>query len=147
MGNVSSLRMDYELLVKVANANPDKLILVVGPYRKNEYDQYQLYNFRDIRFIGPRTLEQLPIYLRYTDCAIIPYVKNTLTRSIYPLKINEYLGEGKPVVSTDFSEDIKSFQGIAHIASSHEEFSNMVGQALQQTGKDAIDKRLEVALS
>lgn len=145
MGNVSSLRMDYELLVKVANANPDKLVLVVGPYRKNEYDQFQLYNFRNIRFIGPRTLEQLPVYLRYTDCAIIPYIKNTLTRSIYPLKINEYLGAGKPVVSTDFSEDIKTFQGIAHIASSHDEFLKMVQQALNQTEQDAIDKRLEVA--
>ena len=32
-----------------------------------------------------------------------PFVKNDFTRGVYPLKINEYLAVGLPVVSTRFS--------------------------------------------
>ena len=38
--------------------------------------------------------------LRGADAAIIPYAVNELTRSVFPMKVYEYLAAGLPVVST-----------------------------------------------
>ena len=74
------------------------------------------------------------------DLVIIPYKRNTLTKSIYPLKINEYLGAGKPVVSTHFSEDIFSFNDVAYIAEDHDQFISLIDKAIEE---DTESKKLE----
>ena len=38
--------------------------------------------------------------LRGADAALIPYAINDLTRSVFPMKVYEYLSAGLPVVAT-----------------------------------------------
>jgi hypothetical protein len=66
------------------------------------------------------------------DCALIPFLCNTLTYSIYPLKINEYLAAGKAVVSTAFSEDIRTFAHCIYLAENHEQFLENIAKALNE---------------
>jgi hypothetical protein len=42
------------------------------------------------------------------------------------LKINEYLAAGRPVVATDFSEDIQEFDDVIYIGHDHEEFVRLI---------------------
>src|SRR5690606_26971458 len=92
-------------------------------------------------FAGSRKPEELPAYLRQFDCCIIPYLKNTLTRSIYPLKINEYLAAGRPVVATRFSEDIYAFRPVAEIADSHDAFLDAIDTAIADNSTERQKER------
>ncbi len=38
--------------------------------------------------------------LRGADAGLIPYARNALTESIFPMKVYEYLAAGLPVVAT-----------------------------------------------
>lgn len=131
-------RIDYELLVKILEENKDKTVVMVGPRKDKEFTKINLDQYPNIRFTGPKRIEELPSYLKYFDCAIIPFRKNNLTGGIYPLKINEYLAAGRSVVSTDFSEDINQFGKHIKLAATHEDFLKAIPEAIS-----AKDEKLE----
>lgn len=125
-------RTNFALLYDTAVYHHNKIFFFIGPVYGNEHITSGLFHLPNVVFAGPKPLDALPAYLQYFDCCIIPYKINTLTASIYPLKINEYLAAGKPVVSTSFSEDIHSFQSCAYITSSNEEFIQCIDTAIEE---------------
>ncbi len=140
-------RSDFELLKKIAEKHTDKILFFVGPVNTDEHRTTGLDQLPNVFFAGPRKIEELPAYLRYFDVAIIPYRKTVLTKSIYPLKINEYLAAGKPVVSTHFSEDIYSFRDVAYVTGSHEEFLAAIDTAINSDDASGRSARMKVAAS
>lgn len=138
-------RIDYELVVKIAEANPDKTIVFVGPRKDKQYTQIDLDIVPNILFTGPKKLDELPAYLQHFDCAIIPFRYNNLTAGIYPLKINEYLAAGKAVVTTDFSEDIAAFRKQVRLAFSHDDFLRAINSAIADNSKAKQKERLAAA--
>ncbi len=144
IGNIEQ-RMDYDLVKKIAHLHPDKLLYLIGPTSSNEYKKEGLDKIENIVFTGGKNIEQLPAYLQNIDCAIIPFRCNKLTRSIYPLKLNEYLAGGKPVVTTNFSEDIRSFREVVYIAHDHNEFITLIDRALKENNDALAQKRVEYA--
>jgi glycosyltransferase involved in cell wall biosynthesis len=145
VGNLDDLRIDYPLLKKIALAYPDKTLLLVGPLNSREPADIGLDKLPNVVFAGSRALQDLPPLLQYMDCVLIPFLCNTLTESIYPLKINEYLAAGKAVVSTGFSADIRSFAALIHLASEHEEFVAKIALALAENDPDLVQKRIALA--
>lgn len=137
-------RIDYDLLKQIATAHSDKILLLVGPIA-NKIIEKDLRNFENIILSGKKSIEVLPQYLQHFDCAIIPFKKNTLTSGIYPLKINEYLAAGKPVIATDFSEDIMGFSEVAYIARNNEKFVKYIQQSLEENHEKMIQKRIMIA--
>jgi teichuronic acid biosynthesis glycosyltransferase TuaH len=71
--------------------------------------------------------------------------QNTLTRSIYPLKINEYLAAGKPIIATHFSEDIYTFRDVAYVVDTHEEFIAAIDKAIAENSEARKQGRMKVA--
>jgi glycosyltransferase involved in cell wall biosynthesis len=140
-------RTDFELLKKIAVHHHNKILFLVGPVQGDEHKQWGLHELPNVVFAGPRKLSALPAYMKYFDCAIIPYKRNTLTKSIYPLKINEYLAAGKPVIATNFSEDIYSFRDDVYIANNHEEFIHAIDQAIIEDNDQKKQQRVNIAAS
>jgi glycosyltransferase involved in cell wall biosynthesis len=138
-GNICQ-RLDYELLKKVALFHGDKILLMVGPMARKDYETSGLSKLPNVVFTGPKKIHELPAYLQHSHCCIIPFLCNQLTKSIYPLKINEYLSAGKPVVTTNFSEDILSFQDVADVSKNHTEFVNLIEKAI---GEDSDSAKIE----
>jgi teichuronic acid biosynthesis glycosyltransferase TuaH len=143
-GNIES-RIDYQLLKAVIEYHPDKFIVMVGPVNTPEHKTIRLTDYPNVIMTGPKKIDQLPVYLQYFDCALIPFKKNTLTRSIYPLKINEYLAAGRPVVATDFSEDIQGFRDVIYIGRDAGEFVQLIDQAIQENNEERVAARTAVA--
>jgi len=145
IGNIC-LRIDYILLKKLAESFDDCTILMVGPRNDENHHNFDFSKYTNMVFVGSKRLNQLPEYLSIMNCTILPFKKNALTRSIYPLKINEYLAAGKPVVSTSFSPDIEGFRDNIYIASSTEEFIANVRHVLTLNEPDSlIQSRMNVA--
>lgn len=141
MGNICH-RLDYDLLVKVATAHPDKILLMVGPIANEQFKTSGLSQLPNVHFTGRKMIDELPPYLKYSHCCIIPFLCNELTKSIYPLKINEYLAAGKPVVSTHFSADIASFREVACISEDHQAFVRNIDRAIADDNEEKVKQRV-----
>ena len=140
-------RSDFNLLKKIAAFHHDKILYFVGPVQGTEHIEKGLTEMPNVVFAGSRHISQLPAYLQYFDCCIIPYKKNVLTASIYPLKVNEYLAAGKPVVTTTFSDDIRSFGDVLYLAESHEEFCLLINKAIAENDEHKKTARYKTAAS
>lgn len=137
------LRMDFDLFTKAVKAHPDKLFLLVGPGEYQSFTDEDYHSYPNVVFAGPKPLEELPRYLHFMDATIIPFLKNDLTRSIYPLKMNEYLAAGKAIVTTDFSIDVKSFDKIAIVSSDHDSFITGISEAVESNSPENVRGRVQ----
>ena len=147
MGNMNEYRVDYALLRKIALVHTDKTLLLVGPLNSNDYKEHGLDQLSNVVFTGGKDINELPQYLKFMDCALIPFRVNKQTKSVYPLKINEYLAAGKSVISSSFSDDIRSFGDSILLAKDHDEFIQLIDQAIASNSKAAITKRMAAAES
>ncbi|MGB1241768.1 MAG: glycosyltransferase [Chitinophagales bacterium] len=146
-GNINEVRIHYDLLRKVALAHKDKVLLMVGPLNSSDYKDFGLDKIPNIVFTGGKNITELPHYLQHIDCALIPFLRNKLTKSIYPLKINEYLAAGRAVVATNFSEDIRSFSDVIEVADSDEAFIQLIDKAIDEDSPEKIAERVKIAES
>jgi len=145
VGNLDGVRVDYPLLKFIATSYPDKQLIMVGPINNDIYKTIGLDQLPNVHFLGGKPITELPAYLKHFSVCIIPFLKNTLTKSIYPLKINEYLAAGKSVVSTDFSPDIASFKDFIYLADTHTDFIDAIDQAIGDNAPEKVQARLAKA--
>ncbi|WKN42331.1 glycosyltransferase [Tunicatimonas pelagia] len=131
IGNLDG-RVNYQLLKDIALHHQQKLILLIGPLNSNEFNKYQLDQISNIKFIGAKNISLLPSYLQKVHCTIIPFKLTTLTKSIYPLKLNEYLAAGKPVITTNFSEEVEKFEPVVYVAQNNREFTSLINRAIAE---------------
>ena len=101
-GAVVATKLDLALLETVARARPAWTFALVGPVGPGDpsTDVSALQALPNVHLLGPRPYEELPAVLRAADAGLVPYAINPLTRSIFPMKVYEYLAAGLPVVST-----------------------------------------------
>lgn len=139
------LRVDMDLLTTLADANPAWNIVLIGPTEVVSDIEALKKSHPNLKFLGHKKFDEAVHYIQKADCTIIPFLKNELTASIYPLKINEYLSVGKPVVTTYFSEDLDDFKDVVYLSKSPAEFLENVQTALKEDNADLILKRKEYA--
>ena len=101
-GAVVGTKLDLDLLAAVARRRPDWAFALVGPVGAGDpgTDVSALHGLPNVHLLGPRPYAGLPAVLRAADAALIPYAVNDLTRSVFPMKVYEYLAAGLPVVAT-----------------------------------------------
>jgi glycosyltransferase involved in cell wall biosynthesis len=101
-GAVVATKLDVPLLVELAALRPDWSFALVGPVGVGDprTDVSALDAVANVHLLGPRAYEALPAVLRGADAALIPYARNQLTASIFPMKVYEYLAAGLGVVAT-----------------------------------------------
>ncbi len=143
-GNICH-RLDYELIQAICKAHPEKNIVMVGPRNHWDSTTINLDEIDNLHFVGPKSIEQLPYYLAHFEVLILPFLCNEVTKSIYPLKINEYLASGKPVVATPFSEDIKGFKEVILLASTKKEFIKAIEESISQDSPEKKEERYMTA--
>lgn len=137
-GNIER-RIDYKLLIEVAKKNQDKSFVFAGPIEKHLVPKY-FFNEPNIYFTGRIPYQQMPNMLKGFDVAIIPFAKNNDSGTVFPLKLFEYLGAGKPVIATDFNMDLKHFTNdLVTYCGNAEEFSSAINNALK-TNTEALQK-------
>jgi glycosyltransferase involved in cell wall biosynthesis len=106
-------RTDVDLLLTLLAKWPEARLLMVGRITDAEVGE-RLAAHERVELAGAQSPQALPQWVERMDVGLIPFVKNEFTRYIYPLKINEYLAAGLPVVSTHFG-DLGDFHEVARI--------------------------------
>jgi glycosyltransferase involved in cell wall biosynthesis len=143
-GNICH-RIDYEIIKEICEKNPEKTLVMVGPRNHWGHTDIDLDALPNLHFTGPKKIEQLPAYLAHFDLLVLPFLCNKVTKSIYPLKINEYLASGKPVVATPFSEDIRSFHPHIRLEADKQSFVRAIDEELAQDLPEKAAKRYQEA--
>lgn len=144
-GYISSIRIDFQLLKAVCENFTQYLVVLIGTYDEADLIKYKLDQIPNLIILGNRRYEAIPAYVKAASVALIPYLSNDLNKGAYPLKLNEYLAMGKPVVATNFSPDILSFKDVLYVANDYEDFLNYIELAILEDSIELQLKRIEVA--
>jgi glycosyltransferase involved in cell wall biosynthesis len=115
-GAIVAIKLDIDLLVELARLRPSWSFALVGPVGPGDprTDVSALAAEPNIHLLGRRTYAQLPAVLRAADVGLIPYARNELTESIFPMKVYEYLAAGLPAISTP----LPALAGVSGVSSS-----------------------------
>lgn len=146
-GNLDNVRLDYRLMRRLAEGHPDKTLLLVGPINSPEVYSEGLDKMPNVILTGAKTIYEVATYLKFMDVVILPSLLNKMARSVYPLKINEYLAAGKSAISTSFSDDIRSFQPHIRIADSHDHFVQLIDEAIVDYPENKVRQRMAIGES
>jgi glycosyltransferase involved in cell wall biosynthesis len=124
-GAIVATKLDVPLLTALAHSRPEWSFALVGPVGPGDprTDVSALRELLNVHLLGPRAYMQLPAVLRAADAGLIPYARNPITESVFPMKVYEYLAAGLPVVATplpalaDVAEvaTAPDAEGIAHL--------------------------------
>jgi glycosyltransferase involved in cell wall biosynthesis len=119
-------RLDVELITAVAKRRPEWDVVFIGPHDATPDPRLALPN---VRRFGAVPYAKLPEALAAFDVALLPYVRNELTRAINPLKLREYLASGRAIVATSLPE-VARYAPEVHIADTPDDFIAAVERAL-----------------
>lgn len=136
-------RMDYELVGKLADADPSWNIVIVGPVCK--VDIKDLPQRPNIHWLGGRDYTQLPSYTKAFDVCLMPFALNEATEYINPTKALEYMATAKPIVSTAVPDVVSNFSSVAQVAKTHDEFIALCRAAATQPNQELISRGLKMA--
>ena len=142
-GYLTALRLDADLLLALARQRPDWSLVLVGP-EDEDFQRSPLHDLPNVFFLGSKRPEQLAPYVQQFDVCINPQLVNELTVGNYPLKIDEYLAMGKPVVATH-TRAMDMFAPYTYLARAPTEWPALLERALAEAGPGPAAERIAFA--
>jgi glycosyltransferase involved in cell wall biosynthesis len=142
-GVLTTIRLDINILVYIAEQKPEWTLLLVGP-EDEDFRKSKLHQFPNVIFTGRKEPRQLPAYIKSFDVAINPQMVNPITDINYPLKIDEYLAMGKPTVATK-TTFMAYFSEYSYLPSSPEEYIIAIEKALSENTPELEKRRKQFA--
>jgi glycosyltransferase involved in cell wall biosynthesis len=136
-------RIDYELLEKLADADRNWSIVMVGPITK--VDPSKLPQRPNIHWLGAQPYGELPALTKGMDVCLMPFALNEATEYINPTKALEYMAAGKIVVATGLDEVKSNFSAAALIADHHDEFIEFCWQSARSPSRTLMKKGIKLA--
>lgn len=115
-GQLAPHKVDLRLVERLATERPDWSFVLIGPEWEGADTREAvepLRRARNVTLLGHVPYGELPAYLHAADALIIPYVRNTATRAVFPLKFFEYLATGKPVVASPLPSLLPYHEAVA----------------------------------
>ncbi|WP_375418925.1 glycosyltransferase [uncultured Hymenobacter sp.] len=127
-GFLTGIRLDIKLLRAIAEQRPQWSLVLVGP-EDFDFQASDLHELPNVHFLGSKAPNQLAAYLQHFDVCMNPQANNEVTAGNYPLKIDEYLAMGKPVVATA-TRTMELFADHVHLADGPEQWLQAIEAAL-----------------
>jgi glycosyltransferase involved in cell wall biosynthesis len=133
-------RIDYPLLLKLADADPNWNVVIIGPTAK--VDPKQFPTRANLHWLGRREYAELPAYIKGFDICLMPFALNEATEYINPTKAQEYMAAGKPIVSTAVEDVVLQFSNIVKIGYTHDEFIKLCKSTIINPDRKSIERGL-----
>ena len=130
--------IDWNLIRYLAASDKFSLVFIGPLFGLNEIPVVR----KNVHFLGRKEYHALADYLSCFDVCIIPFRKNRLTDACNPVKMYEYLSQGKPVVATDIAEcNIEVIKS----SKTHQEFFKNVISSLNPQNEEEMRRRIKFA--
>ena len=147
-------RVDMNLVKYLAERNPDKSFVFIGPVWKDAGKEI-VSDQSNVYFLGRKSYQNIPKYMHKFDVGIIPHKADEFTESMNPLKLYEYLACGKPVVTTPISGlesyvcptsqgEISLTESI-EVSKTYEEFNELIQRVITEQSPESKQKRKDIA--
>jgi glycosyltransferase involved in cell wall biosynthesis len=133
---------DVDLMAEVAQLRPQYSFVLIGPVSVRNTGG--LKSRSNVYLLGEKPYRELPGYLRQFAACLLPFRISKLTRSVDPVKVYEYLSQGKPVVSTPLP-DLAAISDLLYFAKEPEEFARQIDRALAERDESLRIKRVSFA--
>ncbi|GGB16500.1 glycosyltransferase [Puia dinghuensis] len=143
VGAIVNIRIDIRIILEIARTRPDWHIVMVGP-EDDFFAGSTLHTLPNVHFLGRKDLATLPAYIAHCDVCINPQLINEMTIGNYPLKIDEYLAMGKPVVATR-TVTMKLFEAHTYLADTPEEYVPLIEKAITENNATLQAERIRFA--
>jgi glycosyltransferase involved in cell wall biosynthesis len=143
VGFLTTIRLDIEILIYIAEQKPEWSVVLVGPEDEN-FKNSKLHQLKNVYFLGRKEPKELAAYIKGFDVALNPQLVNEITDINYPLKIDEYLAMGKPTVATK-TTFMEYFRGYTYLPSTKEEYVIEIEKALKEDSPELQIRRIAYA--
>jgi glycosyltransferase involved in cell wall biosynthesis len=143
VGALTTERLDIGVIELIAKARTNWNLLLVGP-EDEAFQKSSLHDLPNVHFTGRKPLEELPAYVNGFDVCINPQLINEITIGNYPLKVDEYLAMGKPVVATA-TKTMDLFAEHTYLAQRPEEYPVLIEKAWKENNEVLAQKRIAFA--
>jgi len=144
IGALTTIRLDIDVLIYIAEQKPNWSLVLIGP-KQEGFKVSKLDNLENVYFLGAKEPGILPSYLKGMDVTLNPQILNEITDLNYPLKLDEYLAMGKPVVATNTSFMRFYFKDYSYLADTKEEYVKLIEKALKDDSLKLQKQRIEFA--
>lgn len=136
-------RLDYDLIAKLADANRNWSVAIIGPVLKVE--ECSLPQRPNLHWLGRQSYEDLPAFCKGFDVCIMPFALNESTEFINPTKALEYMATGRAIVSTPVPDVVRNFGEVISIGQHADDFIARCRKALERSDPDALQRGLQMA--
>jgi glycosyltransferase involved in cell wall biosynthesis len=143
IGALYTLRLDLEIIRKIAKKEPAWNIVLIGPEDEG-FKNSDLHQLPNVHFLGAKPGNVLADYLYGFDVAINPQILNEVTIGNYPRKIDEYLAMGKPTVATG-TKAMEIFAEHCYLAQTSNDYAPLIKRALVENNPQKIESRMAFA--
>lgn len=143
VGAVIAYRLDENIIRKIAASNPSWNVVLVGP-EDDIFQKSSLHQMPNVHFIGRKPIEELPGFVAAFDVCINPQLLSPITIGNYPLKVDEYLAMGKPVVATR-TKTMELFIEHTYLADKPDDYPALIEKALAEDNDQRRQSRIDFA--
>lgn len=138
-------RLDFDLLKHVVEQDLTYTFVFVGPVFKEHIPEW-FFNAPNIVILPPVTYDKVPQVIKSFDVCLIPFKISRTSNSVFPLKLFEYLGLGKPVIATNFNKDLHDFtENAVMYVKDTKDFFKALNDVLIEDKSFETPKRIAVA--
>ena len=133
IGNISAT-IDLGLLQLINKTHPEWSLVMIGPLHEKMFIN-TLKKIDTVYLLGVKSYEETIAYLKFSDVAIIPYLKSPWSISIDSMKMYSYIASGKPVVATGIG-GVDNFHDIIFLGKDQRDFVRKIEFALNETKEE-----------
>lgn len=135
-------RTDVALLTLLARERPQYDVVLAGPDKLGGLET--LLALPNVQWLGAVPQEQVADLIATFDVCLMPHRDTAYSRSMSPLKLYQYLGSGRPIVSTEVA-GVDRWRGLISIVGTPAEFVAAVDDALQSESAQTAGARIAAA--
>lgn len=143
--------MDLQMLLDLSRRHEQWSFVFVGPIgfiggREAVFEQ--LRQRPNAHFLGAKPVNELGAYNQHLDVAVLCYENNAFNNYIFPLKLNEYLASGCPIVGTGI-KTLEKFGHVVDLVDNIDEWSAALQRAVGPGARspERVEQRQAIARS
>lgn len=140
-------RTDIDLLETVATNRPEWDLIIAGPIHDIDVSKLsRLRRLGNVTYIEYVPYSEMPKLIATLDVCLIPHKDTKLSQAMSPLKLFQYAGSGRPIVSTRIS-GIERFQNHLYISENSDAFLENIENALEHHDINGAERLISATQS